>query len=261
MTPTPSPESGTTWSPKAQIIGGFSAVQSIEVVPGTHELLLGPSTFGPILKRDYTTYTDNGAAYDAWAVIGSMVLAQPGQLAAVESFTSDSVAVGTPITLAIQLDEIAPYFGIQTLSFATSGVDYTVGDIVQVAFTGASGGLAKVTNIFGGHPTGPVTGLVLLAPGEGYPAIGTGLPTTGGTGSGLTVNITSLSYFEPLTLYVPDPTELEPSKSTFAQRFYVSQTQLPAKCRHLQLLVDWGADVVKNEMLSLSLFGSFEQEK
>lgn len=261
MTPTPSPESGTTWSPKAQIIGGFSAVQSIEVVPGTHDLLLGPKTFGPILKRDYTVYSDNGSAYDAWAVVGSMVLAQPGQLASVESFTSDSVAVGTPITLAIQLDEIAPYFGLLTVAPNAAGTAYTVGDIIYVASVGASGGIAKVTSISGGGSTGPVTGLVILLPGEGYPATGTALSTMGGTGSGLTVNITSLSYFEPLTLYVQDPTELEPSKSTYAQRFYVSQTQLPAKCRHLQLLINWGSDVVKNELLSLSLFGSYDQER
>jgi hypothetical protein len=260
MTPTPSPETGTTWSPKAQIVGGFSAVQSIEVLPGTHELLLGPQTSGPILKRDYTVSTDNGSAYPAWATLGSIVIAQPGQLGTIESFTSDSKAIGTPISLAIQLDEIAPYFGINFITPNNAGAGYTVGDIVAVVYPGGTGGLAKVTSVSGG-PTGPVTGLSLLLPGEGYPATGTALATTGGTGQALSVNITSVSYFEPLTLYVQDPTELEPSVSTYAQRFYVSQTQLPAKCRHLQVMVNWGSDTVKNELLSLSLFGGFDQEK
>ena len=184
LCPTPSPESGWTWSPKAQIVGGFSAVQSIEVVPGTHNLLIGPpdpqpASMGPILKRDYSVYSDNGSAYPAWAVLGSLVLAQPGQLAHVPFITTDSVAIGTPISLAVQLDEISPI---------------------------------------------------------------------------------SAGYFETLSLAVPDPTQLSPSLSTYAQRFYLSQTQKPAVCRHMQVQINWGTDVVKNELLSLSIFGGFSQE-
>ena len=173
----------------ASIQGGFSCVQSVETTPGTHTLLLGPRGFfgnppfpnpGPILQRDYSTYEDNGSAYPAYAILGSMVLAQPGQIALVESFTTDSVLVGTPITLAIQLDEIAPL---------------------------------------------------------------------------------SAGYFEPLLQWVADPTELSPSKSIYAQRFYLSQTQMPAACRHLQLQINFGSDTVRNELLSLSAFGAFEQEK
>ena len=180
MCPTPSPESGTTWSPKAQIVGGLSAAQSIEVLPGARELLVGPKTNGPILKRDYTVYSDNGSAYNAFAVFGSLVLAQPGQIAFVESFTTDSILVGSPLSLAAQLDEISPL---------------------------------------------------------------------------------SAGYFESLATCAPDPPELSPSNSIYAQRFYISQTQKPALCRHLQIQVDWGYDTVKNELLGLSLFGGFEQEK
>jgi hypothetical protein len=261
MTPTPSPETGVTWSPKAQIVGGFSAVSSVEVVPGTHKLLVGPRTSGPILMRDYTVSTDNGSAYNAWAVLGSIVLAQPGQLAMVESFTIDSIAIGNKPTLAVQLGEIAPYNGMATVAINTSGINYAVGDVVEVVYSFASGGLAQVTSISGGGPTGPVSGLVFLLPGTGYPPGGTGLATLGGTGSGLTVNITNVNYFETLAASVPDPTQLEASKSLYNQRFYVSQTQLPAVCRHLQVLVNWGEDTVKNELLAISLFGGYEAEK
>lgn len=185
MSPTPSPETGITWSPMANFIpsiGGFSAVQSVETSPGTHSLLLGPPNGipGPILQRNYSVQTDNVVPYKANAVIGSLVLAQPGQLALVESLTTDSVAIGTPISLAVQLDEIAPL---------------------------------------------------------------------------------SSGYFETLSDYVPDPTELSPSNSVYAQRFYLSQTQQPAVCRHLQIEVDFGSDTVQNELLSMTLFGGFEQEK
>ena len=71
----------------------------------------------------------------------------------------------------------------------------------------------------------------------------------------------SAGYFEDLTISVPDPTQLSPSNSVYAQRFYLSQTQDPAVCRHLQVLISFGdTDVVKNELLSLSIFGAFEQE-
>ena len=40
--------------------------------------------------------------------LGSLVLAQPGQLAYVKLITTDSQMVGSPLTLKVQLDEIAP---------------------------------------------------------------------------------------------------------------------------------------------------------
>jgi hypothetical protein len=81
-----------------------------------------------------------------------------------------------------------------------------------------------------------------------------------GTGAGLHVNTTSGGLFETLSAYVPDLTQLPASTTLYNQRFYVSQTQQPAVCRHLQILVNWGTDSVRNELLSLSLFGGFDQE-
>lgn len=177
--PTPAPESGLTWSTFAGVAGGCSAVQSVETSPGKHNLLAGPKTSGPILKRDDSVFTDNGVAYEAWYIIGSLVLAQPGQIAEVVFLTMDSYRVGAAPTLEVELDEIAPY---------------------------------------------------------------------------------SAGLFEVLDNFVADPTELAPSQSIYAQRFYLSQTQQPALCRHLQIRVNWGLDTVQNEMLSLTVFGGFAQE-
>ena len=262
MCPTPSPESGTTWSPKAQIVGGFSTVQSVETSPGIHNLLLGPpATGGPILQRNYQVFSDNGSSYPAWSVFGSVVLAQPGQLAMVESLTTDSIATGTPLSLAIQLDEISSFTGLSSVTINATGNGYAVGDLVSIS--GGNGGIYKVSSISGGGSTGPVSGLTVVAPGYGYPLTHTGSATTAltGIGGGLTVNISNGGLFEALTNYEPDPTELEPSITLYAQRFYVSQTQKPAACRHLQILINFGSDTVKNEVLSLSLFGAFDQEK
>lgn len=110
MIPTPSPESGLTWCPKATITGGCKAVQSVEVTPGTHYLLVGPSGSGPILYRDYNTNSDNGTPFPAYFTIGSVVLAQPGQLAELEFLTTDSIKVGKPLTLGLLMDEISGSF-------------------------------------------------------------------------------------------------------------------------------------------------------
>lgn len=266
MLPTPAPETSgsVTWCPQAKTSAAFSAVQSVETSPGVHTLLLGPSSSGPILQRDPSVYTDNGAAYEAFSVIGSLVLAQPGQLAYAKLITTDSVAIGTPLTLEVQLDEISGITGITPGPVAVDfgGDSYQVGDVIsinQVSILGrATGGTAQVTGISGAG-SGPVTSLQLLTPGKNY-FTAIGVATTGGHGSGLTVNIVAGGLFEDLTLSVPDPTQLSPSITINAQRFYLSQTQQPAVCRHMQIAVEFGTDAVKNELLSLTLYGSYEQE-
>lgn len=176
--PTPSPESGRTWAPFASITNGVSAVKSVETAPGVHNLLIGPQTSGPILKRDDNVFTDNGQAYPAHFTLGSVVLAQPGQIAELVFFTIDSIAIGNRPSIWIQLDEISPYPG----------------------------------------------------------------------------------FFENLPNYVSDPAQLSPSQSLWGNRYYVSQTQQPALCRHFQMYMDWGMDTVQNELLSLTAFGSYNSE-
>ena len=110
MAATTAPESGTNWSPRAVITGGCTALRSVEVLPGQNRLLLGPGTTGPILQRDRTVNLDNGAAFPAWTTLGSIVLAQPGQVAAIEFFTLESMRVGSTAGLAVLLGEISGTF-------------------------------------------------------------------------------------------------------------------------------------------------------
>jgi hypothetical protein len=110
LMPTPAPETGYSWSPFATIVGGCKAVQSIEVTPGEHKLLLGPVVTGPILNRDQLSAQDNGQSYPANAVIGSAVLAQPGQVAMVTFITTESVNIGTPLYIGMLIDEALPYY-------------------------------------------------------------------------------------------------------------------------------------------------------
>jgi len=174
--PTPSPESGQTWSPFATITGGVKAIQSIEVSPGVRKLLMGSVTTGPILNRDLTTNADNGTAYPAWFSIGSLVFAQPGQIAELAFITTDSVAIGVPLSLSVLLDEIS-------------------------------------------------------------------------------------GNFENLPDWEPDPPKLEPSLTTFGQRFYLLNGDNPALCRHAQIRIDWAIENQPSELLSVTVFGGFVSER
>jgi hypothetical protein len=107
---TPAPESGYTWAPFATIVGGVKAVQSIEVAPGTHKLLLGPASTGKILNRDLSTWQDNGVSYTAFATIGSIMLAESGRLAELLFLSFDAQATGTLPNFSVIVDEISGTF-------------------------------------------------------------------------------------------------------------------------------------------------------
>ncbi len=112
VNPNSSVESPMIWSAFATITGGCKAVQSIEVSPGVKQLLIGPVGTGPILKRDQSVSQDNGTSYPANGTIGSIVLAEPGQMAEVSFIATDSVAVpnSTRPAISVIFDEALPYY-------------------------------------------------------------------------------------------------------------------------------------------------------
>jgi hypothetical protein len=105
------PENGLVWCPRAAIAGGTSAVQSIETSPGNYDLLIGPASSGPILKRDTTgaVFGDNGTSYPAWDSKGVVRLCESGQVAEVAHIALKSMATGGPRpSVSILMDEVAP---------------------------------------------------------------------------------------------------------------------------------------------------------
>jgi hypothetical protein len=111
FSPVASPESGYLWSPRAAILGGTSAVQSIEVTPGVYRLLIAPASgTGPILQRDTTVFTDwvAGAAqpYPAYDVKGNIVLCLSGQVAEIAHIGLKSKAVGSRPKVWLLLGEL-----------------------------------------------------------------------------------------------------------------------------------------------------------
>ncbi|RTL04656.1 DUF3383 family protein [Candidatus Dependentiae bacterium] len=77
---------------------------------------------------------------------------------------------------------------ISTVAITAGGTGYKVGDVVEVVETGASLGYLTVSTVY----AGVVTGLTVTKGGIGY-STGAGKATSGGSGSGLTVNITALT--------------------------------------------------------------------
>jgi hypothetical protein len=107
MSPTSAPETGTIWSPRAAVTGGCKAVQSLEVTPGTCTLLVGPGAgTGPIEQRDLTMTSDNGTPFAQWFDIGSITLAQPGQVADIDFITVDSLRTGKRVKVGVLLGEV-----------------------------------------------------------------------------------------------------------------------------------------------------------
>lgn len=105
------PESGIVWSPRAGIIGGTSAVQSIETTPGGRQLLIGPTgSGGPILARDDsgTVWTDNSSLYPSWDSKGVNLLCSTGQWAETAHISHKSRAVGKRPSISVLIGEIVP---------------------------------------------------------------------------------------------------------------------------------------------------------
>lgn len=133
------------WSPPAVIVGGCTGAQSVTTAKGVRSLLVFQSS-GTVLKRDLTTAQDNGTNFSGNYVIGSIVLAHPGQLAELGFLEADFASQGNP-TVSYLVNEIgAPgifnqftsflndpplYFGISTNPISYSPRRYEFKQTVQ----------------------------------------------------------------------------------------------------------------------------------
>lgn len=94
---------------------------------------------------------------------------------------------GAIATLA-SVDNTAGHIAVLDATPTVAGTGYTVGDVLTIT-TGGTGGTAKVLTIGGG---GAVATVGLLTVGSGY-TTGTGKVTSGGTGTGATLDITTVA--------------------------------------------------------------------
>jgi hypothetical protein len=100
-----------SWDTEHQVVNGAGAIASIEATNSVWKLFTGRTAgSGYILARDTTTYQDDGSSYSAFAVVGTMVLAPPGQLAKIEYILTEVMPVGTYPTISVLLNEISGTF-------------------------------------------------------------------------------------------------------------------------------------------------------
>lgn len=94
---------------------------------------------------------------------------------------------------------------VRSISVKTAGTGYTVGDVITIIGS-INNATAVITSVGGG---GAVTGISIQRGGTGYSTSGVGgTSTSGGTGTGLVLNITTGGYEygfgSPVTLYPQD---------------------------------------------------------
>lgn len=172
---------GISWSPFATITGGCKMVQMVEITPGVKKLLVGAATGGhSILMRDLSTYKDGNSEYDAWFVIGSLMLCHPGQLAICKFLEFDFSPVDIEPTISFLLNEISGTFTPFTLT----------------------------------------------------------------------------PQFDPPSLYgmVFSPSSYSPL------RYYFPGVNAVARCRHMQVKIDFGTDNTADEMLNMTVYGRLQIE-
>lgn len=121
--PVTSPEQGFIWSPYAAITDGTSAVQSIEIATGKMALLIGPSSNGPILMRDLSTFADNGQVFPSYVTLGNIVLCQSGEVSEVAHVCLDAYRQGDRPQVGMLYDEIA-----ETANISFDMLDWTSAD-------------------------------------------------------------------------------------------------------------------------------------
>lgn len=122
-------------------------------------------------------------------------LAQVGTDFGTETETYDQAAAVFSQNPSIQAGGgnlvIFPAFAASSLNavaVAAGGSGYTVGDVLTITQSGASQGTVTVATV----STGVVTGVNVTTKGTGYSAA-SGLPTVGGSGSGCTITISSVT--------------------------------------------------------------------
>lgn len=268
--PNQSPDSaisGPVWSPKATIAAGAKAIAAVPVAQGQNALLIGGTSANqPILVRDstYTTFSDNGAAYPANYIFGSIVLANPGQVAEVVFITCEFMKIGTSPRLAVLLDEISDtVLAISQAAISGTNTTYTytltsgpapfIG--MQLTITGMADAGNNGTFTITGLGAGTFT--VVNANGVNH-VVQTGAGTRFEDISGYISSTTGLPPQDPTSSY---GLTLSPS-SIYANRYYLLQSingAIPtgSYCRHMQIRVDYGStDTVQNEILSQTIYGA-----
>lgn len=148
-------------------------------------LVIGPSTAIPSYGSNSRIRKYLAATYSTAMIVDGFTTSDPEYICAQMYFSQSP----QPQALFIGRQDLTAISAVN-VDAGFAGVNYVVGDIVGVTQAGASNGQLRVSTIGAG---GAVTGLTVIVgqQGTGY-SVANGLPTTGGSGTGLEVDITAI---------------------------------------------------------------------
>ena len=273
--PVAPPESGFLWSPFAAIVGGTSAVQSIEVATGVWELLVGPPGTSTIDITGIQIVVEN--SHGILIATITLTLAEPlgsppgditlnglttvpalnGQTFLPSGITGNQVILEqsntslTPIgpTTETGYIEFAPTpsgpilkrdFSVFTDNGQTYGVGNCFGTLGNVVLC-QSGEIAEVAHV---ELTSTLVGLrpqVGMLYGE--------------------IRETATIEFDMLDYTSVDPPTLAEPESLYSDRYVTSQDGVCPKCVHCQILISWPDQPDGDELLSHTLYGAKYAER
>lgn len=167
------------------------------------------------IPRDWSVMPDNTSTYEVWPdydrlyMVGNSASAMYAYSAENDYWMQgQAFDDGMPANLAADYSDWIPFpmstgvpiaAGVLTVDSAPTagGTNYTLGDLLTCS-VGGTGAQVQVTSI---APGGVVTGIQLVHTGTatGF-TTGTGKATTGGTGTGCTINITSVGRTALVTM-------------------------------------------------------------
>ena len=292
--PNQQPDGGAVWSPKRNIVGGCQAVQSIETSPGVYQLLIGPTASSQLpAPRNLAGTPSTGGSLTA----GNYFIVVVGVDGSGNTTTvSPEIEVAVPASGEVALTYICDYRTTSVRIYygsSAGGEANYFGSGNLAAFplhttSGASSGSPPSSNT-----TALTGGFVLYRDPTVWSDSGTaysyckarvGANVLAQPGQTASVNFITADFaaqgsqpalsilfdeldaaFTALPAVVNDPPHLAAPSSVYAYRYYTRQaasgTQIPIVCRYMQMWVDFGStDTVQNELLTLTPFGTYEQE-
>lgn len=267
ISPIPEPETqsgplGTLWSPRAAIVGGTSAVQSIETTPGIKTLLIGPAA----AEAPLALLIDDIQIVDGVCTISHSNLFLP--------YNNTPIAL-TGLTTIAALNGASVNVTAATngaFSFATSLPNQALTAETGTGTVGAgyqaAGPILKrgpTVNSDNGTPypqayatlgsmqlcqpseTAEVAEIIMDSMRVGdAPTVGVLLDE---------INPTTDKPFNMLETTANDPPLLPESKTLFSQAFTLMQNGEPTTCRHMQLKIQLVVQDEPDEILTTTVYG------
>lgn len=167
----------------APVIGGTAEVNSY-IAPCTVDGITYTTSFSCAWHSLYDVIVSTGQSWRLHVGAGVWNKESDGEYPhSSNNATIFLVGDGPKVSQIVQTASLNTYAGDYALNNA--GTAYTNGDVLTVTQTNCAGGQVQVSSV----SSGVITAINLITPGRGTGcAVATGLATTGGTGSGATVN-------------------------------------------------------------------------